>query len=753
MKRLGPIALFLLLGAAAFAQPAPHVAYVYPAGGRVDSTFEIVVGGQFLASVSNAFFSGNGISAKVLDHHRPMNQKEFTDLRDRLKTLQEKFQATQRGNDGTNVWTAADAAEREEVRAKILKNPPNRTVNPAMIDTVIMRVAIATNAELGVHEIRLAASSGLSNPFRFFVGTLPEITKPAAKPANPDMDKFLERMGNKPVPFGTPKYESSTSLPALVNGQIMPGGVDRYRFFATRGQQIVIAASARQLIPYLADAVPGWFEAVVTIYDSKEKELASDERFHFRPDPVLHFDAPHDGEYVVEIHDSIFRGREDFVYRLAIGELPYVTGIYPLGGKRGEISSVSVTGWNLPEKSFVHTNDEPGVIALNQGAFNDVPFAVDELPECFARDGINSRETAQTVTLPIIINGHIGQPGEREVYKLEGHAGELIVAEVFARRLDSPLDSFLRLTDQHGKMLAFNDDFEDKGSGLNTHHADSYLTATLPADGTYFIQINDTQGQGGPDFAYRLRISEPQPDFELRVVPSSISLRSGMSLPVTVFALRRDGFTNEIQLKLKSAPAGFALSGARILAGHDKAQFTLKAPSEPKEVPVALTIEGEANVSGEKVIHAAVPAEDMMQAFAYRHLVPSQELAVTVNGPARLFARDSFKILSVTPVKIPVGGTVRVRVSTPSGAFADRFQLALQDAPEGISLDSVSPEANSVELVFRCGSEKERLGSGGNLICGVLRKDDGKNSKKAGKAVNAVALPTLPAIPYQIVAE
>jgi hypothetical protein len=142
-----------------------------------------------------------------------------------------------------------------------------------------------------------------------------------------------------------------------------------------------------------------------------------------------------------------------------------------------------------------------------------------------------------------------------------------------------------------------------------------------------------------------------------------------------------------------------------------------------------------------------------MQAFAYRHLVPSQELAVTVNGPARLFARDSFKILSVTPVKIPVGGTVRVRVSTPSGAFADRFQLALQDAPEGISLDSVSPEANSVELVFRCGSEKERLGSGGNLICGVLRKDDGKNSKKAGKAVNAVALPTLPAIPYQIVAE
>ena len=150
--------------------------------------------------------------------------------------------------------------------------------------------------------------------------------------------------------------------------------------------------------------------------------------------------------------------------------------------------------------------------------------------------------------MPVIINGHISQPGERDVFKFAGRAGQQIVAEVFARRLDSPLDSFLRLTDADGKQLAFNDDFEDKGSGLNTHHADSYLTATLPADGTYFIHLTDTQGQGGPEFAYRLRISEPQPDFALRVVPSSLSLRAGMSAPVTVFALRRDGFTNAIDL-------------------------------------------------------------------------------------------------------------------------------------------------------------------------------------------------------------
>src|ERR1035437_6993097 len=143
MKIFQLIAVFLLLAGTAVAQQGgPHLAYVYPAGGKVGSTFQITVGGQLLTTVSNAFITGTGISATVLDHHRPMNQKDFNDLRDRLKILQDKFQATRKGNAGTNIWTAGEAAEREQIRAKILKNPPKRTANPAMIDTVIIKIAI-----------------------------------------------------------------------------------------------------------------------------------------------------------------------------------------------------------------------------------------------------------------------------------------------------------------------------------------------------------------------------------------------------------------------------------------------------------------------------------------------------------------------------------------------------------------------------------------------------------------------------------
>lgn len=749
--------LLLLLAGAARAQPGAHLAYVYPAGGRTGATFQVTVGGQSLMTASNAIVSGQGVTVTVLDHSRPMPQKDFNDLRDRLKTLQDKFQAARQARfTGANTWTAADAKEREEIRAKILRNPPNRTANPAMIETVTLRVVIAPDAGPGDREIRLATPNFLSNPMRFCVGTLPEVSRAAAHPANPDFDRFLERLGGAPAPAGTPKHESSVTLPVTINGQIMPGGVDRYRFFAMQGQHLIIVAQARSLIPYLADAVPGWFEAKVTLLDAKGGEVASAQRYRFKPEPVLHFEVPRDGQYTVEINDSIFRGREDFVYRLSIGELPFVTGMFPLGGRAGEKAAVTLAGWNLPVKSLTvdNTMAGPGLIPLPGKFFNQPQFAVDDLPECQAGDSNHSSETAQNVTLPVIINGRVSKPGEAEVFRFQGRAGQQLVAEISARRLDSPLDSFLRLTGADGRQLAANDDFEDKGTGLNTFHADSYLTNTLPADGTYYLHLTDTEGQGGPEFAYRLRLSEPRPDFALRLVPSSLNLRTGMSAPVTVYALRRDGFTNAVTLDLKSAPGGFAISGGRIGPNQDKAQFTLKAPSQPADAPVTLVVQGRATIDGRTVIREATPAEDLMQAFFYRHLVPSKELVAAVNGPERPFLRDAFKIVSATPVKLAPGGSARVRVRVPSASFSSRFELELESPPEGITLTNVTATATELELVFSCDADKLKAGTTGNLICDVVPKNTAPApSKKNGQSRKAVAVATLPAVPFAISAE
>ena len=193
----------------------------------------------------------------------------------------------------------------------------------------------------------------------------------------------------------------------------------------------------------------------------------------------------------------------------------------------------------------------------------------------------------------------------------------------------------LKLTDSAGRQLAFNDDHEDKACGLITHHADSWLRAVLPSAGTYYLHLYDAQNQGGPEYAYRLRISPPRPDFELRVVPSSINARAGTAVPITVHALRRDGFNGPIDLELKDAPAGFSLSGAKIPAGQAKVRLTLTVPLEPGRAPTALHMEGRATIAGSEVRRPAVPADDMMQAFFYHHLVPAQEWMVDIIGRGR----------------------------------------------------------------------------------------------------------------------
>jgi hypothetical protein len=429
-----------------------------------------------------------------------------------------------------------------------------------------------------------------------------------------------------------------------VNGQVYPGDVDRVRFRAQQGQALVIQAHARRLVPFLADAVPGWFQATLAVYSPEGKELAFADDYRFDPDPVLLFRVPETGLYELEVRDSIYRGREDFIYRLSVGEQPFITSVFPLGGRAGVNTIASVDGWNLPTKRLT-LGTEPGSSRIRQASFNEkgrtsnrVVYAVDALPECMETEPNDAAENAQQVGLPTIINGRIARPGDVDVFRFNGRAGDEVVAEVDGRRLRSPLDSLLRLTDAAGRVLEWNDDHTDKdghlhrGMGCLTHHADSYLRVRLPRDGIYHAHLADAQRHGGESYAYRLRLTPPRPDFGLLVVPSSINVRAGHEAPVTVHALRKDGFGGEISVGLRDAPEGLFLVGGRIPAGHSNAQMALRALRNAPREPIALRLEGRALVGGQVLARPGVPCEDAMQAFLWRHLAPSQGLMVAVIG-------------------------------------------------------------------------------------------------------------------------
>ena len=190
----------------------------------------------------------------------------------------------------------------------------------------------------------------------------------------------------------------------------------------------------------------------------------------------------------LEICDSIYRGREDFIYRIAVSEQPFITHIFPLGGRQGTQTTAAVQGFNLPQTQLP-LDTQTGPDSIRHTVYNNdkeysnsIVYAVDNLPECNETESNNTIKDAQQIETPMIINGRIDTAGDLDIFSFKGRAGEKIVAEVYARRLNSPLDSVLRLTDQSGKVLAWNDDHMIKDShlhkdttGLVTHHADSYL--------------------------------------------------------------------------------------------------------------------------------------------------------------------------------------------------------------------------------------------------------------------------------------
>ncbi len=613
-KRLCLLILAALTAAGAGAQAArnAYIGYVYPAGGQQGTTFPVRLGGQRIDEVSGAIVTGEGVHVQVVDCFRRLNNNDLRLIKEQL-----------------NIFRKEELDEeskiiRDKIQCRIDENE-RQPASQSLATVVLLEVSIDKEASPGLREIRLMTKRGLSNPLSFYVGRLPESSRTAMKISKfQTLGKEYLAQRNRPQE----EEEVAISLPCTVNGQIASGEINRYRFHADKGARLVITTLARQLVPYLADAVPGWFQPVLTLRSAEGKEMAFNDDYRFKPDPTLLYEVPKDGEYILSIHDAIYRGREDFVYRITLGETPFITNVFPPGAPAGESAKPDVSGWNLgtAQLQLPAENAEPKIhlIAADRGdaLSNYIPFALDTLPECTERK--NPITGAQKVTLPVIINGRISKPGDEDVFRFTARKDFVLVAEVNARRLDSPLDSIIKLTAKDGTVIAFNDDHADPGSGLNTHHADSYLRVKLPEDGTYKLHLTDTARQGGEAYTYRLRLGPPQPDFALRTMPSKINFYRKSS-SIDVFVIRKDGFDKIIRLKLDSPDDRFQADPVLLTFDQEKVQFKINAKGDLTE-PVELNIIGTAKIKGREVSHRAVPSEDWMQAFLWRHLVPAQQL-------------------------------------------------------------------------------------------------------------------------------
>ncbi|OHB77077.1 MAG: hypothetical protein A2Z34_11260, partial [Planctomycetes bacterium RBG_16_59_8] len=580
---LALIATMTLFAATAGGQQTqrdPELGYIYPAGARQGSVVQLLVGGQRLNNLKEIHVTGEGVRAKLIrfmgntlnlngderrellrqlvelksDAAREFIERYKIELPDKDKIMnpdKEKEEVTLPKHPMLSNLDRLGVMELEFLVSEILRPDNKKQLNAQIGETALIEVTVAPDAAPGDRELRLLTPLGLTNPLCFQVGTLPEVREQEPIALRPQQgggkNPAKQREGRERKASDSDASAMPPSdLPVTINGQIKPGDIDRFRFRAKEGEQLVIEAQARHLIPFLADAVPGWFQAVLILHDDEGKEVAFADDHRFNPDPVIFYRVPKAGVYELEIRDALYRGRLDFVYRISIGEEPFIRSIFPLGGREGVETAVAVDGWNLATTTMP-LETRPGADPIREAVLrkgdrlsNRVLYAVDTLPECAETEPNDSPKDAQRVALPTIVNGRIGSPGDIDVFRFDGKAGDEVVAEVVARRLSSPLDSFLRLSDATGNVLAWNDDRERKEGhlyedpGAITHHSDSFLLARLPKDGVYCVQLADSQQQGGREYGYRLRIGPPRPDFSLCVSPSSLNLRGGLCSPITV---------------------------------------------------------------------------------------------------------------------------------------------------------------------------------------------------------------------------
>jgi hypothetical protein len=200
------------------------------------------------------------------------------------------------------------------------------------------RIVAASDAALGVREVRVLGPNGISSPLNVTVGAVPEVAE-------------IE-------PNNSIEQAQIVSVPSAVAGVIQgTTEIDHFKFKAKKGEQLVLEIMAQRSGSPL--------DSSLALFDAKGKELARDEDSRGF-DSLIEFTSLEDGDYVAQVRDFQYRGGGDYKYRLFVGVVPFVDYIFPFGGQRGKPVEISVFGRNMQGAEKVTLNIDASLLKRNR---------------------------------------------------------------------------------------------------------------------------------------------------------------------------------------------------------------------------------------------------------------------------------------------------------------------------------------------------------------------------------------------------
>jgi hypothetical protein len=595
----------------AVAQAVPQLTAISPRGAQRGMTFEITLQGKNIKGATALLFSGEGASGQI-------------------KAMKRQAAAVFSGSG-------------------VSGNIPDES-------RLVAEVAIAGDAPLGEQRLRLVTPKGVSNAQRFIIEDLVQ----------------LDEM----EPNSTAAEANPVSFPVTVSGKIESvEDTDFFRFEAKPGQRILCDVNASRIGSPL--------DSFLILFGLDGKEVASNDIANGL-DSQLDYTIPKnaEGTYTLQIRDLRYKGGADFTYRLSIGELPCLDSIFPLGGRRGMETTIALEGRNLGVESMQISiapdaplgMQEVRVMTPSGLATNPHPFVVGNLPEITETESENMADKVTAVTPPVTINGRIGSAGDIDKFSFTAKKGQRLIFDVNARRLGSPLDSLLVLTDAEGKELMVNDD----AAG-----SEAQIDFTFEADGKYQVAVHDLNTQGGSEFTYRLSIRPLQPDFRVTLIQTDPNdprrgmipldnprISRGSSTFLTVQVNRIDGFDGSLRFTIPDLPKDFTVSPAII--GASQAQTLITVTASPDAAPglLPITVVGMGAIGNQRVERKATPNPiylTVMDAPAFRLEIVQVNATVMQSKSAELDIRATRSNGFVGPIALSVVGLPpRVTTNNPT---------------------------------------------------------------------------------------
>jgi hypothetical protein len=410
-----------------------------------------------------------------------------------------------------------------------------------------VKFTVAPDALPGVRDVRVATPRGVST-----VGQLVIVRDPVVAEAD-NNDKV--------------EQAQLVTLPATLCGAIeKPEDVDWYRFHLDAPANVVFHVRCGRLEDRIHD-LQNHADALLTLRAADGRVLAASDNYFFA-DPLIAYQFQQPGDYLLEMRDARFEGNQYWEYCIESTTRPFVETVYPLAIAKGQPASLELVGKFLPQPTVAFTPPDLPVgrhdlrLPLGDGS-NPVAMLVSDLPLVVEAGENNTFDKAQLVSVPCGINGRMESESDLDCFAFAAKKGEAFSFETIARRLQSSLDSQIRILNDKGQPLAANDDLRLGKRGFT----DSWLENwAAPADGNYVVEVRDVHLRGGPSFPYFLKITRSQPYFELYVDTDKTQIAAGTSGVAFVKVERKCGFTGDVQLAVEGLPTGVTATCGRILA-------------------------------------------------------------------------------------------------------------------------------------------------------------------------------------------